>query len=439
MQKIRLTAVCAVLSCFFAFAGCDADGAAVNGSSKAGEADNTETPELAWGAELESRILQDYFDTFILPEIEHHPEGTSAGDVRINGFDGIYNGGAVVNIRSPRGFPAAIWEERIDNVLFRFHYKDKPVMWKDGLFYEMREAYDAGFLTRDDLIQITAFNERGFCEEMQRSFFLSGLYSNRYFGTYNGYIVLHDFPIGSDWTLAEKGFCLDGAVFLRNGVADARILLWKDGRAYWSQSAGGHNESDCGITYLYGQGELTREDLHLMAVTQIFPGRQMGGLRPEDPENPGAMEALSAETKIRIEEDMFNLWMELYPPDIPPWAIDPERGPDPEYVLRMLEARKEYLRIRSYYGAYNGSVAILIYQRTGGYTAMPPPLPWTVTIDNISFHYPFYYFHDIEINIWREGRFYKLDEAYALGFLSKNDLESIAYILNSGKNLLEEV
>jgi len=84
------------------------------------------------------------------------------------------------------------------------------------------------------------------------------------------------------------------------------------------------------------------------------------------------------------------------------------------------EMKLNHIRISDYYGTYNGYIAVMIY--SGFYTQ--------------AFNYQYVggitlkYNNGNKITLWKHNEFYELDIAYEKGFLSKNDIKSIAYYQN---------
>ena len=186
--------------------------------------------------EIKNRILQDYFDTFIRP---YYFRATIA-DIWIDGYDGTYNGSVVVNIKRRSSPPritfeeiAAIWDETIAGVRFRFHYRDRPIVWRDGVFYEIQEAFELGFLEQKDLIEITTFNSRGFCAETEKQLihklhsigWCSSINVSYYLGNYNGFVA----TMPGYWDMAMSMY-LD----IENVRIDFErdFYLFRDGRVY---------------------------------------------------------------------------------------------------------------------------------------------------------------------------------------------------------------
>jgi len=76
------------------------------------------------------------------------------------------------------------------------------------------------------------------------------------------------------------------------------------------------------------------------------------------------------------------------------------------------------VRIEKYYGTYSCSVVVLM----GGFFAID--YGWSVIIAGTLISNP----DARQLEVWRGGRFYQLEEAYNRGFLTQEDIRSIAYI-----------
>jgi len=108
--------------------------------------------------ELGRRIRQDYSNKY----------GSVSG-VRIKEYYGTYND-CVVVIISHNEPPAPIYldvDVIIGETLFRYNlFSFWMVVWKEGKFYELKEAYDQGLLTNDDLKSVADYYYGDRAEEM---------------------------------------------------------------------------------------------------------------------------------------------------------------------------------------------------------------------------------------------------------------------------------
>ena len=120
---------------------------------------------LGLSAATEKRILQDYFNTYIKPT--SNPDKVTIKDLYIIRYYGTYNGCVVVVILvGPWDYWGVVSNYIISDVQF-YHGHPPPQVWKGNRFYGdspsyqpinsgggLREAYDLGILTHDDLMSI---------------------------------------------------------------------------------------------------------------------------------------------------------------------------------------------------------------------------------------------------------------------------------------------
>lgn len=100
------------------------------------------------GNAQEKQIREDYLALM-------HTQGETEmtiDDVKILDNYGTYNGAVV--IRMQRGAYQVITTIEIDGVEFTFSDSNTALVWKDGQFFELSDAYDNEVLTKDNLISI---------------------------------------------------------------------------------------------------------------------------------------------------------------------------------------------------------------------------------------------------------------------------------------------
>lgn len=98
--------------------------------------------------ELETRIKTDFLAYM-------HSQGETdmtLADVQILQNYGTFNGAVVV--RMNRGAYEMITNIQVGGVDFTFDNSNTALVWKDGNFYELADAYDAGLLTKANLTAI---------------------------------------------------------------------------------------------------------------------------------------------------------------------------------------------------------------------------------------------------------------------------------------------
>ncbi|MCL2032920.1 MAG: hypothetical protein FWG96_06625 [Methanomassiliicoccaceae archaeon] len=122
------------------------------------ESDNTQdSDQMEWdqptplGKDVEMKIKQDYLDF----HVKHINPDATADDVWLLGCCGIYDGCvAVMMDYSLSRYLTATGSETVGGVTFYYGNSNRILVWEDGNFHSLQEAYDAGLLTKDDLIKI---------------------------------------------------------------------------------------------------------------------------------------------------------------------------------------------------------------------------------------------------------------------------------------------
>jgi hypothetical protein len=100
------------------------------------------------GNAQEKQIREDYLALM-------HTQGETEmtiDDVKILDNYGTYNGAVV--IRMQRGAYQVITTIEIDGVEFTFSDSNTALVWKDGQFFELADAYENEILTKDNLVAI---------------------------------------------------------------------------------------------------------------------------------------------------------------------------------------------------------------------------------------------------------------------------------------------
>lgn len=103
------------------------------------------------GAEVASQIKQDYYDKGL-------------GNLGVNEigleYYGTYNGAVAVMVFGSNAVGDAVWECTVDGIKFSYRNYVPLIVWKDGEFYTLQEAYGNDFLTKDNLKSIQKHLER---------------------------------------------------------------------------------------------------------------------------------------------------------------------------------------------------------------------------------------------------------------------------------------
>jgi len=241
--------------------------------------------------ELENRIKQDYFDTFVLPQLhqESNPDvynyffSLGKNGVNIKQFYGIYNDKIFVllcdayNVCSPALSTHVIGEIRINNVInLRAPARNRFMFWNEG-WYNSNNIE----ISQKDLLKIfnihnttdVSFNacQNSYCnftpkplnpeylsegteftilQEYIRFYNITNDFRYgwiwRYYGTYNDSIVVYITSFMSLRPPLSNSYTVAGIVF--SYTNDILIQVWSNGRFYNLRNA-------------YNSRHLTREDL----------------------------------------------------------------------------------------------------------------------------------------------------------------------------------
>jgi len=109
---------------------------------------------LFWWVE-EKQIRQDYVDAFV------KTRNAKPDKVWIDRNYGRNHGGCAVLMMwyEKEDATAEIWSESVDGVLFKYNNGRGIITWKDGKFYGLQEAFDKGYLYKDEIVQIAEYHE----------------------------------------------------------------------------------------------------------------------------------------------------------------------------------------------------------------------------------------------------------------------------------------
>ena len=115
------------------------------------------SPEVDFNeTEIGKQIRQEYFDALIDLEIDWIVDSVTIDDVLIKHYYGIHNGFDVVYMDVIGiGRLDVVTVESIDNIQFCYPSAAfKILVWEEGRFYRLQEAYDLDLLTRENLLDI---------------------------------------------------------------------------------------------------------------------------------------------------------------------------------------------------------------------------------------------------------------------------------------------
>jgi hypothetical protein len=290
MKKLILT-LFAVLLCLTVFSGCESkadnditllntDDVVDDHNPLTCEGCSETTEGLC--AEIESRILQDYFNTYMKGKFGWDEEvtkknlfiypsgwkGLTAKDLFVAIYYGNYNDCFVMEIG---GFPSILHtrDSTTENIL------GPPILttWKDGQIHTWEDAYEFGLLTGDNIIDIFTRGEIiGVFEDVSpvtephdltpatevrilQDFYdtnkellgtpvtynVGTLHVTKYYGTYNGYYLLR---IATKWGAPTPGvspvtITIGGVKFFcpKCDRFWYEFEIWKDGQFYYLPEA----------------------------------------------------------------------------------------------------------------------------------------------------------------------------------------------------------
>ena len=105
----------------------------------------------------EIQIINDCYEQHIKP-YNDHPDIT-VDNLVIERYGGIYNGCVVAviqyfNLDVVVGIHMVLLPYKVADTYFYNFWTVAPIVWKDGLFYSLQEAYDSGWLTEENLQSI---------------------------------------------------------------------------------------------------------------------------------------------------------------------------------------------------------------------------------------------------------------------------------------------
>ena len=220
---------------------------------------------------IEEKVKDAYLQ---LPIMADHPDATTK-DVVITEFFGIYNGSyvAVLNDNYHTIFSEYIVDLEIDGIDFSYSNGYAIRVWNNGVLYMLKDAYDQGILSRDNLerLEYLRFAQGEFPEsyikrEAKETFynlfikdeFLQstiadveimidlGIYQNSFVAVYaSEYLQIED--------AEEKRFHIDDVEISYS--QDREIYVWCNWKIY-------------GLYEAYCKGFLTKEDV--LTVWQLY-------------------------------------------------------------------------------------------------------------------------------------------------------------------------
>ena len=231
-------------------------------------------------------------------------------------------------------------------------------------------------------------------------------YISGYYGTYNGYVVIR----AANSLFAYAALPWDmilGETLLGDGSLRGELLAWKEGQFYALSNA-------------YNQGLLTNEDLREIAY-------YLYGDHAEEM-NLEYHAGLRMTVRSAIRDSYFYEYLEPYFP----------QAHLSDVIIEKYYGSYEYV-YDDFGDTYNDCVAVMINSDYNEYYDDA----WEETVAGTVFRYG----NGNRILLWKsedyiewqdskyKGHFYELQEAYDLGFLTEDDIKSIAYYHETGKTI----
>lgn len=98
--------------------------------------------------EIKDRIIDDYYNY----SISLGNDSMEINDIEIMDFYGCYHKSYVIKIN--RGAFEVITKKNIGDIEFVFPDTNLPLVWNDGTFYELEDAFSNNLITKDDLLKL---------------------------------------------------------------------------------------------------------------------------------------------------------------------------------------------------------------------------------------------------------------------------------------------
>lgn len=239
------------------------------------EDDNRIIHNPGW-ADVESKLREDYLRQFgsEYPEME-----LTLDKISVRGYCGTYSGCEIVQMDSPLWqYITARRSVVVAGYIITFTSDFEPYVHKDDSFYTLKEAYDAGYITKEDVEDFgpkvdPAFKKwegeplldqdalapaivlrlrKDYLQQLHaekpntKEIVLDEIWVEAYYGTYSGCeIVYMGAPLESI-TVAERSVIVGGYIFIFEG--DQKLYVHKDSHFYTIKEA-------------YDAGYITTEDV----------------------------------------------------------------------------------------------------------------------------------------------------------------------------------
>jgi hypothetical protein len=102
--------------------------------------------------EIETLVIQDYFDQVLIPAAGANADEMELSDVQILRYYGTFNGYVVVMFNS--GARHEGWKETIAETTIYYLDSRRIYVWKDGSLCVLKQAYENNFLSVENIQSI---------------------------------------------------------------------------------------------------------------------------------------------------------------------------------------------------------------------------------------------------------------------------------------------
>lgn len=356
--------------------------------------------------------------------------------VYVTRYYGSYNGAVPVKIESMGiRFNTTVWEEDIAGFSFRYYDGNLVKVWNDGAFCTLREAFDSGLLTREEIYIISELHRDRLFIEMNMDWSGNQFDNAKYAVSSMLDVqkeVIAEF-LNKDMSEVQWIDPMDFDSILTDGIRcyghfgkGSFIFIPTESETETTKEILGftfthptsfemyfvHRDTVMSLEDAYDAGYFDLNTIaaveHNHIVTAIYNERIANErlLAESNDYSDIIVEKPTEEIKYQLRSELLLYLQEN----------------DNVYPNTTVDEFDPYVR---YYGNIDGVTAI----NTGGWQ-----LCWEhdtdVEVAGVIFHHFSAYY---EIEIWHEGGFYSLEDAYEMGIVSAEQLAKIAHVHNENK------
>lgn len=128
--------------------------ACMNKATEGSQSTNENAESDTLSEELKKQIVED----FVAYEFGDNYVPMEHGIFRIERYYGSYDGAVAVMLRGSKlEYTSAFYSETVAGSIIRCNYGNSVMIWKDGSFFTMQEAYDQGILTAEQVAEIANY------------------------------------------------------------------------------------------------------------------------------------------------------------------------------------------------------------------------------------------------------------------------------------------